>query len=416
MKLYRKVFPIFIFFAALFFLYLIPIKAAAEESSFPTCYVRFSGKRLNIYADASLSGKPISSVPVGTSVQIISGPADSCAGISTDGATLTGYVDMRYLKPADAIVCDYDMYTYEEMVEDINLLQARYPDLLSVNTIGTSVDNRVIYELVMGSQNAAEHILIQAGIHGREYTNPLLVMEQLELCLQYYDSGTYGGISYRELFSNAAIHIIPMVNPDGIAISQFGESALRSPELVQTVRACYEYDKMTKNTKNSYAKYLKNWKSNAHGVDLNRNFPTGFGYDATIVLPSYSEYAGTAPLSEPESSALASVTQKYSPSFIINYHSMGEIAFYDTVGSSYSQLHRDFSNYMLSLVPYKKMPAGNEMDGSYLDWVYSNGTPVCSITFETGNVNCPLPESQYSKIWLQHSMVLPAVALYAYVH
>ncbi len=417
MKFYRKAFTIFFLFSVLFFSYLIPIKATASgESPFPTCYVRFSGKRLNVYADASLSGKPIASLPDGAAVQVISGPADSCAGISTDGTTLAGYVDVRYLKQADAIVCDNDMYTYEEMTEDIQQLQARYPDLLHVNAIGTSVDNRILYELVMGSENASEHILIQAGIHGREYTNPLLVMEQLEYCLEYYDRGTYGGISYRELFSNAAIHIIPMVNPDGIAISQFGESALRSPELAQTIRTCYEYDKLTKRTKNSYAKYLKEWKSNAHGVDLNRNFPAGFGYDAKVTLPSYSEYAGTAPLSEPESSALSSVTQKYSPSLIISYHSMGEIAYYDIAGSSYSQLHNDFSKYMLSLVPYKKMPADSQMAGSYLDWVYSNGTTVCSITFETGNVACPLPASQYSKIWLQHSRVLPAVALYAYVH
>lgn len=417
MKFDRKAFQILFLFTVLFFSCLIPIKAtAAEISPFSTCYVRFSGKGLGVYADSSFKGKPIATLPDGTAVQVMSGPADSCVGISISGTGLDGYVDVRYLKQADDIVCDYDMYTYEEMVEDIQQLQARYPGLLRVNAIGTSVDNRVLYELVMGNENAAEHILIQAGIHAREYTNPLLVMEQLEYCLKYYNSGTYGGISYRELFSNAAIHIIPMVNPDGIAISQFGESALRSSDLVQTVRTCYQYDLITKRTKSSYDKYLKEWKANAHGVDLNRNFSAGFGAEAIAVLPSYSEYAGPSPLSEPESSALASVTQKYSPSFIISYHSTGEIAYYDVAGSSYRQLHKGFSKYMLSLVPYKKIPAADIMTGSYLDWIYSNGTNVCSVTFETGNVPCPLPASQYPKIWLQHNMVLPAAALYAYIN
>lgn len=207
-----------------------------------------------------------------------------------------------------------------------------------------------------------------------------------------------------------------MVNPDGIAISQFGESALRSPELIQTVRTCYEYDKITKRTKSSYKKYLKEWKANARGVDLNRNFSAGFGSEVKAAQPSYSEYAGPVPLSEPESSALAAVTLQYNPSYIISYHSMGEIAYYEVAGSSYHQLHKDFSKYMLSLVPYKRMPAGDKMTGSYLDWIYSNGTPVCSVTFETGNVKCPLPSSQYSKIWRQHNMVLPAVAAYAYLN
>lgn len=417
MKLYRKAFQILFLFTVLFFSCLTPIKATATEiSTFPTCYVRFSGKGLNVYADSSFSGKPIAALADGTAVQVMSGPTDSSIGISIYGTGLDGYVDVRYLKQADAIVCDYDMYTYEEMVTDIQQLQARYPDLIRVNTIGTSADSRVLYELVIGSENAAEHILIQAGIHGREYTNPLLVMEQLEQCLKYYDSGTYGGISYRELFSNAAIHIIPMVNPDGIAISQFGENALRSTDLVQTIRTCYQYDLFTKRTKSSYDNYLKEWKANAHGVDLNRNFPAGFGSDAKVVLPSYSEYAGSAPLSEPETSALASVTQKCSPSIIISYHSMGEIAYYDVAGTGYRQLHKDFSKYMLSFVPYKKMPAADTMTGSYLDYIYSTGTPVCSITFETGNVPCPLPASQYPKIWLQHSVVLPAAALYAYIN
>ncbi len=417
MKLNRKIFQLFLFFSISLLSSLIPIKAAAAEvSPFSTCYVRFSGKGLGVYADSSFKGKPITTLTDGTAVQVMSGPADSCVGISIYGTGLDGYVDMRYLKQADSIVCDYDMYTYDEMVSDIQQLQARYPDLLQVNTIGTSADNRVLYELSMGNKNATEHILIQAGIHAREYANPLLVMEQLEQCLEYYDCGTYGGISYRELFSNAAVHIIPMVNPDGIAISQFGESGLRSSELVQTVRTCYQYDLLTKRTKSSYENYLKEWKANAHGVDLNRNFPSGFGAEAITALPSYCEYAGTAPLSEPETSALASVTQKYNPSIIISYHSTGEIAYYDVAGSNYRQLHKGFSKYMLSLVPYKKMPAGDKMTGSYLDWIYSNGTPVCSITFETGNVKCPLPAEQYPKIWLHHSIVLPAAALYAYIN
>lgn len=70
---------------------------------------------------------------------------------------------------------------------------------------------------------------------------------------------------------------------------------------------------------------------------------------------------------------------------------------------------------MLSLVPYKRMGSGTA-SGSYLDWIYSGDNPVCSITFETGNAECPFTFEQYPKIWLQHSLVMQAALEYAYIH
>ena len=130
----------------------------------------------------------------------------------------------------------------------------------------------------------------------REYINPYLVMEQLEQMLECYECGSFHGRSYRELLDGVAVHIVPMVNPDGIAVSQFGEGGLRSPELVQVLQACYAYDTASGRTKSSYAGYLARWKANAHGTDLNKNFITGFGSDAKTLLPSYAGYPGAAPL------------------------------------------------------------------------------------------------------------------------
>ena len=407
-----------VMFTVFFVLFLSePFTArAAEEVQSPVYYVRFSGQGLNVYADPSLSGEPIAVLPDDTYVQVIFGPLDYLVKIRVYETGLEGYTDMRYLKRLDAVVYDWDMYTYEEMEEDILQLQERYPELLHVNITGQSVDGRKLYELVMGNEAAPEHMLVHAGIHAREYANPYLVMEQLEQCLSYYDCGYFHETSYRELFDHMAVHIVPMVNPDGIAISQFGESGLRSPELVQTVRSCYEYDVAAKRTKNSYARYLARWKANARGVDLNRNFVTGFGIDAKATQPSYAGYTGMLPFSEPETLSLGAVTLLCQPSIIISYHSMGEIAYWNTVESRYTEINTEFSSYMLSLVPYKRMGSGTA-SGSYLDWIYSGDTPVCSITFETGNTDCPFPmTTQYPQIWLQHSLVIQAAAAYAYVH
>ena len=414
MKLFRN---IVISVLALFFvLSFMPFQtSAAEDAPLPVYYVRFSGGGLNLYADPAMSGEPIAVLPDNTPVQILLGPLDSLVKIKICDTGLEGYTDMRYLKRFNAIVCDYDIYTYEELEEDISQLQTKYPKLLHVNVTAQSADGRNLYELILGNPSAPKNILIHAGIHAREYTNPYLVMEQLEQCLEYYDCGTFHNQIYRELFDKVAVHIVPMVNPDGIALSQFGESGLRSPDLVQMVQVCYAYDVAAKRTKNTYEVYLTQWKSNARGVDLNRNFLPGFGADTKAIQPSYMGYGGIAPFTEPETLSLGAVTLLSHPSIIINYHSMGEIAYWDTVESRYTAINTDFSNYMLSLVPYKRMSSGTA-SGSYLDWIYSGDNPVCSITFETGNIVCPFTLEQYPKIWLQHALIVQAAVEYAYMH
>ena len=117
--------------------------------------------------------------------------------------------------------------------------------------------------------------------------------------------------------------------------------------------------------------------------------------------PSYAGYSGLLPFSEPEAASLGSVTLQYQPSVVISYHSMGEVAYWNTTESRYTEINRGFSSYMLTLVPYRRM-GGGSASGSYLDWIYSGETPVRSITFETGNVECPLPAGQYPKIRVQH--------------
>lgn len=417
MKLFKNPVLILVLFSVLFLSAAAPISAsAAEEPQTPVYYVRFSGQGLNVFADPSLSGEPVAVLPDSTYVQILLGPLDSIAKIRVWGMELEGYADVRYLKRLDDIVYDYDIYTYEEMETDLLQLQAKYPGLLHVNVTGQSADGRNLYELVLGNLSAPKSILVHAGIHAREYANPYLVMEQLEQCLNFYDCGFFHGRSYRELFDSVAVHVVPMVNPDGIAISQFGESALRSPELVETVQNCYAYDTAIGRTKSTYEDYLRRWKANARGVDLNRNFYPGFGASAKVSQPSYMGYAGTAPISEPETLSLGAVTLLCQPSVIISYHSMGEVAYWNTADSRYTAINTEFSSYMLSLVPYKRMGSGSSASGSYLDWIFSGDNPVCSITFETGNAECPFTMEQYPKIWIQHSLVMQAAGEYACSH
>ena len=58
-------------------------------------------------------------------------------------------------------------------------------------------------------------------------------------------------------------------------------------------------------------------RHNAHQVDLNRNFPFGWG---PIGEPGDAEYAGTGPASEPETQAIVAFLDEIRPEMVIWYH------------------------------------------------------------------------------------------------
>ena len=74
-------------------------------------------------------------------------------------------------------------YTYSEMVDDLTTLAEKYRDKMSYRAIGDSLDGRKIYAVTLGRADAEKQIVISAGIHGREYLTPMLVMKQLEFYL-----------------------------------------------------------------------------------------------------------------------------------------------------------------------------------------------------------------------------------------
>jgi protein MpaA len=58
-------------------------------------------------------------------------------------------------------------------------------------------------------------------------------------------------------------------------------------------------------------------RSNAHQVDLNRNFPQNW---APLGDPGDSQYAGTGPASEPETAAVVALIKRIKPTLAVWYH------------------------------------------------------------------------------------------------
>ncbi|MGN1105629.1 MAG: M14 family zinc carboxypeptidase, partial [Huintestinicola sp.] len=174
-------------------------------------------------------------------------------------------------KKSEKIVDNTDTkYSYEDMREDIDKLIVTYPGLVRAEVIGTTADKRKIYDIIIGNEKADKQIVIQAGCHGREYMTCLLVMDMAEYYLQGYNTKAYKGDLFSDYFEDFQVHIVPMLNPDGVTISQYGAKGLKNPQLRKNVAVMYKNAVTYKYTSYSEARYYERWKANAHGVDINR--------------------------------------------------------------------------------------------------------------------------------------------------
>lgn len=307
-----------------------------------------------------------------------------------------------------------EKYTYDQMSQDIQELASRYSSLMKVNTIGTTLDGRNLYEVVVGNINAEKHVLIHGGIHAREYMTPLLIMKQLEYGLAFYGTASYEGRLLSDLFNKTAIHYVPMVNPDGVTISQSGIGGIRSEELRRTIQQCYQNDLAQGRTSAALERYLNYWKANGRGVDLNQNFPADWDEVTSTDMPSYATYKGAAPLSEPESQALANLIQSRNWTATISYHSMGNIIYWDYPGNTVSAQSQELANAVSAKTGYRL--AGSSGHGGFKDWLQIKENPIPSLTIEVGSVSCPMPVTEFTDVWNKNQEVWAVVLKWAAEH
>ncbi len=349
-------------------------------------------------------GVPSQNVPE----QTIPNPADSTLTLER--------IDYFSEQVADPTVIPVEKYSYDTMVSDLEKLRSRYgSERLQINVIGTSLDGRNLYEAVLGNPNAGKHILIHAGIHAREYMTPLLVMKQLEYGLEFYDRGNYAGQPLSAILQQVAVHFVPMTNPDGTTISQFGIEGIRSEELRQVIRQCYADDTALGRTSSAFDRYLIYWKANARGVDLNHNFPANWDLTGSPPNPSYATYKGTQPFSEPETQALEKLVNSRKWSATISYHSMGNLIYWDYVGNRVQQASGELTALLEVCTQYRAASSPNS-HGGFKDWTQIKDDPIPGVTIETGSVACPLPLSQFEDIWNRNKMVWALAARYAMDH
>ena len=324
-------------------------------------------------------------------------PASTAAG--------TAEATLGIIQSGDYLCFQSSLYTYGEFQRDMVVLQKNAGAALRVDEIGQTVDGNKLYDFRVGNPAAERHLLVFGGIHAREYITAQLVMRQLvQLLSDQSANGSYENMAVRELLSNTEIHFIPMANPDGIGISQLGIEGLRTEAVRETVRQI-----ASKDGKALTEAYLRQWKSNANGVDLNRNFDALWeSYNDHLGHASADHYKGTAPECELESKALADLTRQFQFDATLSYHTQGEVIYWN-----FGQ-EGELKDMSLLLANRVSELTGYRLDGNfqaldtagYKDWAISKmGIP--SLTIEAGRGGNPVDPAQMDAIWRENRNVVP---------
>ncbi len=277
-------------------------------------------------------------------------------------------------------------------------LAVRYP-FLGVSAAGRSVMGRPLHLLTLGA--GGHQVFYNAAHHANEWiTSPLLMTFLEKYAKSYVLGGTVFGQNARSLYEQTTLYMMPMVNPDGVALVTGETDSGPYFEGARAIAAAYPA-----------IPFPEGWKANINGVDPNLQYPAGWSEAREIkfaqgyVSPAPRDYVGAAPLEIPESRAAYNLTRRQDFSLTISYHTQGRVIYWKYLDylppDSYeiAQKLAAVSGYRVELTPTASGYAG------YKDWFIQDYDRP-GYTVEAGIGTAPLPLSQFPEIYAENEGIL----------
>ena len=177
------------------------------------------------------------------------------------------------------------------MMEYVNEFSERYP-FLSITSLGESILGKSIPIITLGQGDTS---VLYVGAHGgTEWITSIALLRFInEYSELYKNKRTVFSFDVEYLYSSKSIHVVPMLNPDGV---DYQINGITNDNVI--------YDRVMKMNGNS--EDFSTWQANARGVDLRYNYNSGFSEHKKVELESglscgaSEKFSGNMPESEPE--------------------------------------------------------------------------------------------------------------------
>ncbi|HHB95179.1 MAG TPA: peptidase [Campylobacterales bacterium] len=262
--------------------------------------------------------------------------------------------------------------SYEESKEFLFECMKNYPDIITIQSIGKSWEDRDILlatvSLNVAYANLKPALLFTGTVHAREWIGNELGIEFIDYILKNYKNNPeiLKTITYNTLY------LVPCLNPDG-----------------------FEY------SRTHFSFWRKNRRNNGdgtYGVDLNRNFSVGYNKSKHT---SSNVYSGPKPFSEPETRAIKGFVDTHpNITIALDYHSQGNVFFpahkfnheMELEGTDLNTLCANM-NYHINKITGRRYginrgkPPTKLISGSGREYYYSKG--IISAVVEVGTRNIP---------------------------
>ncbi|MBU8906529.1 M14 family zinc carboxypeptidase [Desertibacillus haloalkaliphilus] len=279
------------------------------------------------------------------------------------------------------------------MVDDLQTLKERYPSIVDYHSLGKTDYDRDVWAVKLG--NGDRTIFLNGSHHAREWMTTQVLMKMIDTYANAYQNDSLvGKYSAYDLLNEYTIWFIPMVNPDGVTLQQQGLSAFPKEVHQQLINM------------NDGSRDFTRWKSNANGVDLNRQYPANWHSRTAVSRPYWHGYKGQQPFQEKETQYVRDFTYEIKPDMASSYHSSGEIIFWH-FHNKYRSRDYQLVRELGAITGYSPVPPVSNPSGKgYTDWfIQEFNKPAFTPEISPYVGNRHVPPEYFSRIWDENRTV-----------
>nr|XP_019549775.2 zinc carboxypeptidase-like [Aedes albopictus] len=259
-----------------------------------------------------------------------------------------------------------DYHTLEEIYAWLDELVVQHGDVLSVETIGHSYEQRELKVIKLSYKEGNPGIFIDANIHAREWITSATVTWILNELLTSDDPAV------RELAESYDWYIVPVANPDGFVYT-------------------HTVNRLWRKTRYPYSVLCQ-------GADPNRNFDFQWSNGGTSNNPCSDVYAGEHPESEIEVKTISNYVRSIADklNLYLAVHSRGQYILvpFGYNAAPYPPNYKDLMQigkraavdmYKIHKTPYRVGTTADVLyvaSGISVDWAYGAAQIPLAYTFE----------------------------------